>query len=187
MDLSRDPARTRVLYVTPECAPMTKTGGLGDVSQALPEALRAAGVDVMSLLPGYAPVLSYFAGAKEAARLTLLGFECRLLRAESFIVLDCPQLYERDGGPYQRHDAREWDDNALRFGVFSRAAALLGGSRTPIEWKPQVVHCHDWPAGLAPVYLSAEPGRAAAVMTIHNVAFQGNYDPALLSSLELPA
>jgi starch synthase len=187
MDLSRDPVRTRVLYVAPECAPMTKTGGLGDVSQALPEALRAAGVDVLTFLPGYQPVLSQLGRKNEVAKLTLLGCECRLLRADPFIVLDCPQLYVRDGGPYQTHDGRDWDDNALRFGVFSRAAALLGGSRTPLDWQPQVVHCHDWPAGLAPVYLSAEPGRAAAVMTIHNVAFQGNYAPALLSRLELPA
>ena len=187
MDLSRDPPRTRVLYVSPECAPLIKTGGLGDVTQALPDALRAAGLDVLTLLPGYPPVLEGIGKASVVSKLTLLGFECRLLRTDPFIVLDCPQLYERDGGPYQRHDGRDWDDNALRFGVFSRAAALLGGSRTPLDWQPQVVHCHDWPAGLAPVYLRDEPARAAAVMTIHNVAFQGNYDPALLSSLELPA
>jgi len=186
MDLSRDEARTRVLYVTPECAPMIKTGGLGDVSEALPEALRTAGVEVMTFLPGYREVLRYFTDAKEVGRLTLLGCQCRLLRADPFIVLDCAQLYARDGGPYQGGDGRDWDDNALRFGVFSRAAALLGGGRTPLDWRPQVVHCHDWPAGLAPVYLRAEPGRAAALMTIHNLAYQGNYDAALLSTLELP-
>jgi len=165
---------------------MTKTGGLGDVSEALPAALRAAGVDAMILLPGYPPVLDHVAGAREAAKLTLLGFECRLLRADPFIVLDCPSLYARDGGPYQTHDGRDWDDNALRFGVFSRAAALLAGARTPLDWRVQVLHCHDWPSGLAPVYLRDEPGRAASVMTIHNLSFQGNHDPALLARLELP-
>src|SRR5437879_3611348 len=115
----------RVLYVSPECAPMTKTGGLGDVSEALPKALRAAGVDVRTLLPGYKEVLNYVGKAEEAARFTLLGFECRLLDAGAFLVLDCPPLYVRDGGgPYQMQDGRDWDDNALRFGVFSRAAAL---------------------------------------------------------------
>ena len=165
---------------------MTKTGGLGDVSEALPAALRAAGVDAMILLPGYPPVLEHVAGAREAAKLTLLGFECRLLRADPFIVLDCPSLYARDGGPYQTHDGRDWDDNALRFGVFSRAAARLSGGRTPLDWQQQIVHCHDWPAGLAPVYLRDEPGRAASVMTIHNLSFQGNHDAALLARLELP-
>ena len=180
-------APTRVLYVSPECAPMTKTGGLGDVTQALPDALRAAGVDVMTFLPGYPEVLGHIGGGKEVARLALLGFECRVRRADPFIVLDCPPLYARDGGPYQTHEGRDWDDNALRFGVLSRAAALLGAERSPLGWRAQVVHCHDWPAGLAPVYLSGEARRAATLMTIHNLAFQGNQDAALLSRLELPA
>ena len=176
----------RVLHVTPECAPMTKTGGLGDVSEALPAALGAAGVAAMTLLPGYPPVLDHVRGAREAARIGLLGFECRLLREDPFIVVDCPPLYARDGGPYHAPDGREWDDNALRFGVLSRAAALLGGARSPLEWRPAIVHCHDWPAGLAPVYLRDEPERAASVMTIHNLAFQGNYDAQLLAPLEVP-
>jgi starch synthase len=174
------------LHVTPECAPMTKTGGLGDVSEALPEALRAAGVDARTLLPGYPAVLDHVGKAREAAKLSLLGFACRLLRADPFLVLDCPALYMRDGGPYQRADGRDWDDNPLRFGVLARAAALLAGSGTPLDWRAQVLHCHDWPSGLAPAYLRGEAGRAASVMTIHNVAFQGNYDAALLSRLELP-
>ena len=175
----------RVLYVSPECAPMTKTGGLGDVTEALPKALRAAGVDVRTLLPGYREVLQFVGRTEEAARLTLLGFQCRLLDAGPFLVLDCPPLYVRDGGPYQAADGRDWDDNALRFGVFSKAAALLGSARTPLAWQPQVVHCHDWPAALAAVYLSLERG-SSSVVTIHNVAFQGNYDASLLSRLELP-
>ena len=184
---SSHPVPTRVLFVSPECAPMTKTGGLGDVSQALPEALRDCGVDVRSLLPGYGEVLREIGRAEPVAKLSLLGFECRLLRADPLLVLDCPHLYAREGGgPYQRHDGRDWDDNALRFGVFSRAAALLGGERTPLDWHAQVVHCHDWPAALAPVYLRAEAQRAATLMTIHNLSFQGNYDAALLSALELP-
>ena len=176
----------RVLHVTPECAPMTKIGGLGDVSEALPAALRACGVDAMTLLPGYPPVLDHVAGAREAARVNVLGFDCRLLRADPFVVVDCASLYRRDGGPYHTPDGDDWDDNALRFGVLSRAAALLGGARSPLDWRPEILHCHDWSAGLAPVYLRQEPERAAAVMTIHNVAFQGNYDPALLPRLELP-
>src|ERR1043166_6930782 len=76
----------RVLHVTPECAPMTKTGGLGDVSAALPAALRASGVDAMTLLPGYPAVLDHVGRAPEAARLTLLGFQCRLLRPDPLLV-----------------------------------------------------------------------------------------------------
>src|SRR5678815_5167326 len=126
-------ARVRVLHVTPECAPMTKTGGLGDVSEALPAALRAAGVDAMTLLPGYPPVLDGVGKKTLVAKLAVLGFECLLLQADSFIVIDCPALYQRDGGPYQAPDGQDWDDNALRFGVLSRAAALLGGARSPLD------------------------------------------------------
>jgi starch synthase len=176
---------TRVLFVSAECAPLATTGGLGDVSRALPDALRSAGVDVMSLLPGYPSVLRHVGAAREAARLELLGFECRLLRADPLLVLDCPQLYRREGGPYQSEDGRDWDDNPLRFALFSRAAARLAGARTPLAWHPEVVHCHDWPAGLAPVYLREEPAHACAVMTIHNLSFQGVYEPALAARLEL--
>jgi starch synthase len=182
-----DRLRLRVLHVAPECAPMVKTGGLGDVVEALPEALRAAGIQARTLLPGYPAVLAHVGGASPAGKLDLLGFECRLLRADPFLVVDCPPLYARGGGPYQSSEGRDWDDNPLRFGVLSRAAALLAGARTPLDWRPHVLHCHDWPAALAPAYLRAEAGRAAAVMTIHNIAFQGNYDAGLLARLELPS
>jgi starch synthase len=179
--------RLRVLHVAPECAPMVKTGGLGDVVEALPEALRAAGIDALTLLPGYPAVLAHVGSAQQVGKLNLLGFDCRLLRADSLLVVDCPPLYVREGGPYQSSEGRDWDDNPMRFGVLSRAAALLATVRTALGWRPQVLHCHDWPAGLAPAYLRAEVGRAASVMTIHNLAFQGNYDAALLARLELPA
>ena len=165
---------------------MTKTGGLGDVSAALPESLREQGVDVLTFLPGYPSVLHSMGKAKSIATLTLLGLECRLLRADRFVILACPTLYERDGGPYQDAEGRDWDDNALRFGVFARAAALLGGARSPLDWRARIVHAHDWPAGLAPVYLREEPQPAASVMTVHNLAFQGNFDASLLSRLEIP-
>jgi starch synthase len=182
-----DRLRLRVLHVSPECAPMIKTGGLGDVTQALPDAQRAAGIDALTLLPGYPEVLAHIGEPPEAVKLSLLGFECRLLRADPFLVVDCPPLYAREGGPYQSREGRDWDDNPLRFGVLSRVAALLAAARSPLEWRPHVLHCHDWPAGLAPAYLRAEAGGAATVMTVHNVAFQGNYDAALLARLELPA
>ena len=171
-----------VLFVTPECAPLTKTGGLGDVSAALPAALRATGVDVRTLMPRYSAAMT----GVPIARLHLLGSDCQVLEADAMLLLDCPDLYLRDGGPYQTHDGDDWEDNALRFGVLSRAAALLGTPASPLSWQPQVVHCHDWPTALAPAYLHFEERRAATVMTIHNLAFQGNFDAALLEPLGLP-
>src|SRR5262245_18694845 len=132
----------RILFVTSECAPLTKTGGLGDVSAALPAALRGLGLDVRQLLPGYREVLQKL-DAVEKARMTILGFEARVLEAGPFLVLDCPALYRRDGGPYQDAAGRDWADNALRFGVFSRAASLLAGAETPLDWRPDCLHCND--------------------------------------------
>ena len=174
----------RVLFATPECAPLTKTGGLGDVSAALPAALRAQGNDVRVLLPRYREIDP--AGAEERAQLRLLGMEVRVLEKGDCLLVDVPALYDRDGNPYQDAAGVDWPDNALRFGLLSRVAALLAGSASPLAWRPEVLHCNDWPAALAPVYLHFEPARSGTVMTVHNLAFQGIFDAALLERLELP-
>ncbi len=177
----------RVLFVTPECAPLTKTGGLGDVSAALPAALRAQGVDVRTMVPAYREVLAAVPEAKERARLRLLQRDVRILEAGECLFVDCPELYVRAGGPYVDENSEDWPDNPLRFGVLSRAAALLGSAASPLDWRPEVVHCNDWPTALAPVYLHSERERAATVMTIHNLSFQGLFEPSWLARLELPA
>jgi len=110
----------KLLFVTPECAPLTKTGGLGDVSAALPAALRALGIDVRTLLPAYSAVLERLPRTREIARLELFGHDLRLLEAGEFLLLDCAALYRREGGPYQDAAGVDWPDNGLRFGLLSR-------------------------------------------------------------------
>ena len=176
----------RVLFATPECAPLTKTGGLGDVSAALPAALRLQGVDVRTLLPAYRGVRAALPQASVVERVSVLGQEVTLLQADPFILLDCPALYVRDGGPYQDAAGRDWPDNALRFGVLARCAAHIGSPASPLGWRAEVVHCNDWPTALTPVYLSGRDPRPACVMTVHNLAFQGLFDPSHLGRLELP-
>jgi len=179
-----------VLFVAPECTPLTKTGGLGDVCGALPPALRGLGVDARVLIPGYRDVLEKISArdpGQEVARFALLGFELRLLAASvgsvPFLVIDCPQLYQRGGGPYQNGQGEDWPDNGLRFGLLSKVAALLGSDGSPLAWRADVVHCNDWPAALAPVFLSQQAQRARTVVTIHNLAFQGNFDASLTARL----
>ena len=181
-----------VLFATPECAPLVKTGGLGDVSGALPPALAALGIDVRVLLPGYGPVLERASGARHVAELEVLGRRARVLESKlvedvPLLVLDCPELYDRGGGPYQADDGDDWDDNALRFGVLSRAAALLASDASPLEWRPDVVHCHDWPTAIAPLYVKLDAAaRAKSVLTIHNLAFQGLFPYAEIDGLQIP-
>lgn len=183
----------KILFATPECAPLVKTGGLGDVSAALPAALRAAGIDVRVLLPGYREVLAADRAAKPIGRAMLCGIEVRFLASRlpsgvDLVILDAPELYARSGGPYQDATGDDWNDNARRFGVLSRAAALLGTRDSPIGWQADVVHCHDWPAALGPVYLDAAPRpHAGSLLTIHNLAFQGVFSFAQVQALEIPA
>jgi starch synthase len=177
----------RVLFVTPECAPLTKTGGLGDVSAALPAALRAQGVDVRTLLPAYREIRLALPQAKERARVRVLQMDVRILESGECLFVDCPELYDRPGGPYLDERGEDWHDNALRFGVLARTAALLGMPASPLEWRPEVIHCNDWPTGLVPVYLHSERERPASIMTVHNLAFQGLFEPSWLQRLELPS
>jgi starch synthase len=162
------------------------------VCGALPAALRRLGIDARVLLPGYPDVLGGIK-AIELADVELLGLQGRLLGTKAggeevpLLVLDCPALYARQGGPYQSAEGEDWPDNALRFGFLSKAAAVLGSERTPLRWRPDVIHCNDWPSALAPTYLRLErTRRARSLLTIHNLAFQGNFDAGLMERLRLP-
>ncbi len=184
----------RVLFATSEAAPLIKTGGLADVSHALPEALRRLGTDVRVLMPAYPIVLERIVITLDLARIDgLAPFPpAALLYAElpggvPLYLLDCPELYDRTGGPYQDADGADWPDNAERFGLLSRVAALLAGPSSPLPWRPDIVHCHDWQTGLAPAYLHFTEGDAVpSVMTIHNLAFQGIFPPEQVGKLGLP-
>ena len=165
----------KILFVTPEYAPFAKAGGLGDVSAALPAALRALGLQVDVLLPAYSEVLARLDGASEVAAFEELGSDCRLLRQDHLLALRCAALYERDGTPYQDASGADWADNALRFGLLSKVAARLARDY-------DVLHCNDWQAALAPVYEERTP----SVLTVHNLAFQGVFDREWLARLGLP-
>ncbi len=185
----------RILYATPECAPLVKTGGLGDVAGALPVALRQIGLDARVLLPGYGPVLAALPGARIAGRIEAIARlpEARLLEAElphgvPAWIVDCPALYDRDGGPYQDAGGGDWQDNPLRFGLLSHVAARLGSTQSPVAWRAQLVHANDWQTGLAPAYAALALGGATpSILTIHNLAFQGSFAPHWVADLGLPA
>lgn len=181
----------KVLSVASEVFPLVKTGGLADVAGALPAALAREGVEVRTLLPGYPAVLRDLQGAEIVyAEEDLFGGPARVLAGHAarlaLFVLDAPHLFDRAGSPYLGPDGRDWSDNAQRFAALSRVAAALGQGAVS-SWVPEVVHAHDWQAGLAPAYLhfNGQP-RPRTIMTVHNLAFQGTFPAHLLQSLGLP-
>jgi starch synthase len=183
----------RVLAVASELFPLVKTGGLADVTGALPLALRPLGVEVRTLLPAYPQVeAAALADVATVAEMGgLFGGPARLLAATApggapLLLLEAAHLYARPGGPYQAPDGRDWPDNAFRFAALAWAAREVALGRVG-SWRPDLVHAHDWQAGLAPAYLALADGtRPRTLMTIHNLAFQGQVDPALRQALRLP-
>ena len=181
-----------VLSVASEIYPLVKTGGLADVAGALPGALAPLGVDMHSLLPGYPTVLEKLGPASAIHTEKLFfGGAARILAAQDgglkLFVLDAPHLFARPGNPYAAPDGSDWPDNPQRFAALSYAAFLLAQGIVG-GFMPDIVHAHDWQAGLAPAYLHyAGRPRPASVITVHNLAFQGLAPAALLGELRLPA
>jgi starch synthase len=187
-------ANVRVLYVTSEVFPLVKTGGLADVSAGLPAALNDLNVDTRLLLPGYPQAIVRAPGLREIARLgDLLGCgETRLLAARlpdsdvPLWLVDCPMLYDRVGGPYHDQHGNEWHDNALRFALLNHVAALIGGGLAGDSWRPDVVHGQDWHAALLPALMAARARpRPATLLTVHNLAYQGLFQPDQFDRLGL--
>ncbi|MGB0670109.1 MAG: glycogen synthase GlgA [Rhodospirillales bacterium] len=192
-DKTKGKAAMRVLFVASECAPLVKTGGLADVVGALPAALAAQGVEVRVLLPGYPDVMAALcADGAEPGRqeeLPVPGGRGRLLSGTAagldLVVLEAAHLYDRPGNPYVMDNGEDWPDNADRFAGLARAGAAVAKGGLG-DWRPDVIHAHDWQAGLTPLYLADWTERPAVVMTIHNMLYQGRFPAGLRKWLGLP-
>jgi starch synthase len=189
----------RVLHICSEIYPLLKTGGLADVAGALPAAQARLGCDARVLVPGFPPLR---AGILEQTLVAELGPvfgapSVRLYRgvlpgsSTVAYVIDAPALYDRPGNPYADGNNHAYADNHQRFALLGWIAVRLADGLDH-GWRPQVLHGHDWHAGLAPAYLKAEEqasGRrlAGSVQTIHNLAYQGNFPSHVFGFLQLPA
>jgi starch synthase len=185
------PTSLNVLHIASEAVPLIKSGGLADVVGALPIALRDLGCDARVVIPGYRKAIA----AAEALGLEWLdtvltieasGWDHRVgigvveVSGLPIYLLACDELYGRDGlyGP----DATvAYEDNDRRYAVFTKAALALPGA---IQWQPDILHAHDWQAGLVPVlweagYQGVLP-HAKPVFSIHNMAYQGVFAPQSL-------
>jgi starch synthase len=181
----------KVLSVASEVFPLIKTGGLADVVGALPAALARENVEIRTLIPGYPGVMAKLAGAQPAhAYDDLFGGPARVLGGAAaglnLFVIDAPHLYDRPGNPYLGPDGLNWPDNARRFAALSRVAADIGLGAID-AFRPQVVHAHDWQAALTAAYLTyADRPRPGTAITVHNMAFQGQFASSIFSELGLP-
>lgn len=189
-----------ILFASSEAFPLVKTGGLGDVTHALPIALNRLGDDVRLVLPAYRDVLAAMDLLTELGYWDLPGagvtHRVRVLQAhytnlddgleESLYLIDVPALFDRSGNPYVHPDGYDWPDNAERFTVFSRAVAQMAKGIPGTDWKPDVVHCNDWQTGLVPAFLSTFHPRPRSVFTIHNLAYSGYFLQTDFNILNFP-
>ncbi len=167
-------------------APLVKLGGLGDVVGALPSALQPLGIDARVLLPAYSPAMA--AGARLLAWLPDNGgriLECSGA-SHPVYLLDHPDFRGRGGRPYADAEGRPWRSDAAAFAALGRAAAVLAEGAL-VDWQPDVLHCHDWHAGLAPAWLRVAGLSTASVFTIHNLAFTGCFERDVLARVGLPS
>ncbi|MFD0979462.1 glycogen synthase GlgA [Tropicimonas aquimaris] len=183
----------KVLSVASEIAPLIKTGGLADVAGALPAALKAQGVEMRTLVPGYPAVLDALGeGRQVITDGDLYGGPAQVVFGKAagleLYVLDAAHLFYREGGPYAAPDGYDWWDNAERFAALCWMGARLCAEGHLHGWKPDVLQAHDWQGGLAPVYLQrmGASHTTGSVMTIHNIAFTGSAGADMIHRLRLP-
>ncbi|MBD9373552.1 glycogen synthase GlgA [Rhizobium sp. ARZ01] len=180
-----------VLSVTSEVFPLIKTGGLADVTGALPIALDGNGVRMRTLLPGYPAVMQQLAKPRKIATLkSVFGDDMRILAAKhaglDIFVLDAPTYFDRSGGPYVDATGKDYPDNWKRFAALSYAGAEIARGILP-DWTPDVVHAHDWQAAMTPVYMRYTGlEHIPSIVTVHNLAFQGQFGPEIFPDLGLP-
>lgn len=180
----------QVLHVCSELFPLLKTGGLADVVGALPAAQIAEGTDTRVLLPMFPDLRKGITNTEVVAELqTFAGF-VRLhfghFNGVGIYLIEATGLYDRPGSPYHDESQFAYMDNYLRFALLGWIGCELAcGLDT--YWRPDVVHAHDWHAGLACAYIAARGGPAKTVFTVHNLAYQGLFSAHHMEQIQLPA
>lgn len=171
-----------ILLASAELHPFSKTGGLADMVSALGKSLAAEGHEVGVMTPLYRGIRERFEnlepldyevnvpmnGTMASGGIAALRFKKNL----TIYFVDQPEYYDRPA--LYGEDNMEYPDNPERFIYFSKAVAHFAQY---YHWRPDVVHVHDWQAGLVPVMLRhADWNAPPTVLTIHNLAYQGHYE-----------
>jgi starch synthase len=182
----------KILFLSSEGLPYSKTGGLADVAQALPKALAEMGHEVAVLLPRYRG--NKITSTLVSSVTVTMGDQLRFPAiAEGAAVSGVRYFFVVDRGFYDREQLYgekgiDYPDNAERFTEFSRTAIEF----VKRVWLPDVVHCHDWQTALVPLLMRTQymddpvTRNLPVVLTIHNLAYQGIFPRAVLKSAGLP-
>lgn len=187
--------KPRVLFATSEAHPLIKTGGLADVSGALPIALQQLGCDVRVILPAYGDILESNLSIKLLTEKYLPGVPGKITLFSAHLGDSSVQVwlvghasaFARRGNPYLDAQGDIWPDNAERFALFCKIIALAALDHLQLDWKPNVVHCNDWQTALVPALLKQTPEAPRCLFTIHNLAYQGLFPQATFNALGLTA
>ncbi|MBD0415962.1 glycogen synthase GlgA [Oryzicola mucosus] len=181
----------QVLAVASEIYPLVKTGGLADVVGALPPALKPQGIEVKTLVPGYPVIMKAFRKRKPAHSYAELqggkaAVHAATIAGLDLLVLEAPHLFDRVGGPYGDAGGVDWADNWRRFAALGKVGADLAAGAIE-NYRPDVVHAHDWQAAMTLAYMRfGEAVGVPSVLTVHNLAFQGQFGAAVFAGLGLP-
>lgn len=187
----------KVLFAASEAYPLIKTGGLADVLYGLPLALHELDNEIRLVIPGYRSVLNQLKPdtTRVLGVLNAWGYgwehEVKILEIEHEAfpfpvwIAECPALFDRPGNPYLHPDGYDWPDNAERYCVFSRVVTQLADDALQLDWRPEVVHVHDWQTGLVPALLEDISPQPRCVFTIHNLAYSGRFSREVFERLHL--
>jgi starch synthase len=184
----------KILFVASECVPFCKTGGLADVVGALPKELRKKRHDIRIMLPKYKAIRGQEFNIKETGEVVRIPIGTRIETGDvrvSKTEKGVPVYFINHEGYFgrsglYRSSEGDYPDNAERFGFFSRA--VLEACKA-INFRPDVIHCHDWQTGLVPAFLRVHYAtdaffqHTATVFTIHNIAYQGVFPKDILPAL----
>ena len=178
-----------VLAVASEAFPVIKTGGLADVIGSLPKALLSQGIATRTLIPAYPMALANCEDREVVGQMSVLGEDVTLWASHchelELLLVDCPSLFDRRGSPYLDDQGRDHPDNWRRFALLSAVGAKIAADGVD-DWRPDLVHLHDWQAGLTAAYMRAAGIDLPTVVTIHNLAFQGQFPASVFPALGLP-
>jgi starch synthase len=183
----------KTLFATAEFGELARVGGLGAASAGLVDALHRLGTDVRVLMPAYVGVVEKCPPVKWLRELPGLASVpgCRIgqVALDNGVVLylvDSPPLYNRQGTPYGSVEGVPWPDDHLRWARLSLAAAQIASGGGGVGWIPDLVHCNDWPTGLAPAYMRWAGIAVPSIMTIHNIAHHGVFPAEVRGHLGIP-